>query len=38
MTFFARARPEGDGAAFTGDFTIPNGVLGLVGATLRQTP
>lgn len=38
MTFFARARAEGAGANFTGDFTIPNGVLGLVGATLRQTP
>jgi hypothetical protein len=38
ITVFARARAEGDGASFSGDFTIPNGVLGLVGATLRQTP
>ncbi|MFO0603378.1 MAG: hypothetical protein U0324_09405 [Polyangiales bacterium] len=38
LTFFARARQEGAGATFTGDFTVPTGVLGLVGASLRQSP
>jgi hypothetical protein len=38
LTLLLRLRAEGAGAVASGDFTLPAGVLGLVGATLRQTP
>jgi len=38
LLFFARVRSEGEGAVLSGDFTLPNGVLSLVGASLRQSP
>ena len=38
LTLLLRMRSEGAGVVASGDFTLPSGVLGLVGATLRQSP
>jgi hypothetical protein len=38
LSIFVRTRAEGEGATLSGDLSVPNGVLGAIGGSFRQSP